>query len=557
MARSRGRGRGAQDELGGADDAGDRSTDGNVGADDDHALDEAAVKQRDAGGSGGGRRAQCEDRGRRARDGQDRRTFGDTRARDRLANDEIIEDEEIRDENGRGTRDGGRSVDDEASGTGLDVDRGGTRGGRDATHVNALEGAGREGRDIDRDDRSGTRKVETRVGDSDARDHTAGDRGTCLGRSGTEHAAVSVEVKDWRRRIARAADESQDVSCGQASKRSERAHRLVHRTGRVTELEHAVGISHAEVERGDRVQAIIRARGQAAREDETPVGDGGGTEVGRDGGAAEDEVGRTRLGKAADADAGQAADRTSEREVVRADVERTARGHELEGTRGKVRLRKGVRQLENAAREDEVTRRATDITQRRDAEDAFVDRGLLRRAAPSDVSGGKHEGAAAGLRQVGAGGQRRIDDGSELRRDGRRGRILHRDDVFRRAEAAGAVEGDAGKAGQLDGAGRGRRGVRIEREQDGTRIDAERTTAGDGEIGSGRGVVMQDEGVDAQTRGQAGQVTDERLADIPRRGGRGGGLLLGKRTVLVGQVEDAQGVGNEVIRDERVAHVDF
>ena len=67
---------------------------------------------------------------------------------------------------------------------------------------------------------------------------------------------------------------------------------------------------------------------------------------------------------------------------------------------------------------------------------------------------------------------------------------------------------------------------------------------------------MQDKGIDTPGR-ETGQVGDERLTDVPGRGRRGGGLLLGKGAKLVGQVEDAEGFGDEVVRDERVAHVRF
>ena len=394
----RGRGRGAEDELGRAEDAGNGSADGDVGTDDGHALDEAAMKQRDAGRRGGGRHAQREDRGGAVRDGSDDRAFGNPWARDRLADDQVIEDSKVRNEDSRGTRNGGRTIDDEASGSGLDVDGGGTGGGRDAAHIDALQGAGREARGIDRDGRSGTRQVEAGVGDSDAGDRTAGDRGARLGRSGTQHTAIGIDVEDRSRHEPVATDEGQDVGGGQAGERSERPDGLVHRAGGVTELEHAIGGGHAEVERGGRIQAVIRACGQAAREDESSIGDGGGTEVGRDGSAAEDEVSRTGLREAADAGAGQSADRTGEGEVVRADVERTARGQELQRTGGEVGLRESVGQLKRTARENDVAGGAADVAQRREAEDAFVDRGLLAGAATGHVGRGKFEGAATRLR---------------------------------------------------------------------------------------------------------------------------------------------------------------
>ena len=367
------------------------------------------------------------------------------------------------------------------------------------------------------DDRSEARAIITGVGEREAGDEAADDRGVGLGTLRAHEAADGVEGHDWGRGISRTWIDDGDVRGEHASDARERGDGLVGGSAGVTELEDAAGGAATDEEVGRGRQAVIGA----ARDDELAVGNRGGTEEGV--GRGEGQRTRASLGDTTRAGARGATDWISEGQVVRAHVEGAARGKQGHIARRNI-IGEARPQEERATGEGQVTRGATDVGERGDAERAFVDRrtpiGERRNrlnATAGAVRTGEHEGAAAGLGDVAASVERRRNRGDETRGDRGRPRVHHMEDVFvdGTAEPNAAVEATEGES--VDRAV-GRERVKCEDER--TASDGKEVTGGEIDAGIGR-----------------------RSAQAHRKGGSGGNAVDG------GVVRDAS-AGDQLTDDK-------
>ena len=414
------------------------------------------------------------------------------------------------------------------------------------------DGSARAGAAGDGDDRGETRTIETRIRDGDARDDAFFDRGHGLRGLRAHEAADGVEADDrgGGETLARVHDrEVRGLHAGHAGKRGDG---LMGSAVGVAELQHPArrtGTGADEQLRGGR-QAVVGA----AAEDEAAVVHAGGT--GEGAGRGQGEGTRAGLDETADADAGGAADRAGEDQVVRGHVQRAARRKEGEVALGEV-IRETGRQAEGAAGQGQVAEGAADVVEVRDLQDAFVDGGApiggrggeTAHAAAGDVRAGEHEGASAGLGEVTGGSQRGRDDGREARGDRRRSRVDDVEEVLVRRAGQQHAAVEAGEGGDVI-TPEGRRAVQGEEESPAAIGEARAGGAGDGEGAGGVGgrIVMQDEGVDGRVRAD-GKVAGQGFADVLR------GLEdIGEGRVVVVEVQRAQAEAEDVGR-ERVAHV--
>ena len=404
----------------------------------------------------------------------------------------------------------------------------------------------------ERDDGREARAIVAGVGEREAGDEAADDRGVGLGALRAHEAADGVEGHDRRRGVSRTRIDDGDVRGEHAGDARERGDGLIGGSAGVAELEDAAGGAAADEEVGRGRQAVIGA----ARDDELAVGDRGRTEEGV--GRGEGQRTRAGLGEAAGAGACGAADRIGESEVVRADVEGAARGKQGHIARRDI-VGETRPQQQRAAGEGEVARGAADVGERGDAERAFVDRrapigeGRVRLdAAAGEIRTGEHEGAAARLGDEAVAVERRRDRGDETRGDRGGPRVHHVEDVFvdGTAELDAAVEAAEGQS--VDRAvGR----ERVEREDERAAADGEDAAgarAGDGDI-AGRGISetgVEHDAVDGLAHADR-EVAGEHFADVVRRvDGRREGGIFGR------EVEGAEANTTD-IRHQRVAHVGF
>ena len=343
------------------------------------------------------------------------------------------------------------------------------------------------------------------------------------------YAANHARIDGGRRLI-----DGEDGDCGVAAqdragaRAAELAHRLVHSAGADAERQHGV-IGQGQFAAAD-------GSGGAEREGACP-----------DVGPARERAGRIEREHAEAVlghRAGARTERAGEGDIVAVRVEGGAASENAEGARGRI---EGAGKAESASSEDEATRGPTDLIQRVDLQDAFVDRGLPGTTA-SRVGDGKNQVTTAGLGDIGGRDKRRAEGrGDESAADGG-GRILDKDDVLiRRADGDATIEAAQRKThGRVSGRCPGGR------EQQCSGRDRQRLAgAGPRDIkaASRRIGIINDERVNrgADHSGQAGA---KGFADVIGRPG-----LRGESVILRGETQGPQpGDGGRVSR-QGVTHV--